>query len=483
MNKYSRRNFLSKSIKGTAGLIAVSMIPVGLSKFFSNNEIDGISIQTYGDTPLPIPPLLENKSIIPNKAEFLLTAKMSKKEFIKGKGTDTFGYNGDYLGPVIRVRKGQEVSIKVKNELNEDTTVHWHGLEVNGENDGGPHSIIKPSKTWNSKFTVDQPAATLWYHPHLLHKTGEQVYKGLAGLFYIDDDESDQLNIPSEYGINDIPLVIQDKKLDANGRFEYKLGMHDVMMGMQGGTLLVNGAINPYLKVSKDKVRFRILNGSNARFYELFLSNKQSFYQIGSDGGLLDAPVEMTKLIISPGERAEIIVDFSNYKTGDTIELTNQGTELMKFIVNDESNKAYNVPNKLVSIERIDSTKAVNTRKFVLQGMGSNVNINGKQMDMKRIDEYIKQNDTEIWEVSNKATGMMGGMPHPFHAHGVQFQVLDRNGKRPPVNESGWKDTILVYPDEKVRLIATFKYTGVFMYHCHILEHEDAGMMGQFKVE
>lgn len=483
MTQFSRRDFLSKSLKGTAGLIAISMIPIGFSKFFSNNEIDGINIQNSEGIALPIPPLLENKSTDPNKAEFYLTAKMSKKEFIKGKETNTFGYNGDYLGPVIRVRRGQEVSIKVKNELNEETTVHWHGLEVDGENDGGPHSIINPKNTWNPKFTIDQPAATLWYHPHLLHKTGEQVYKGLAGLFYIDDHESDRLNIPSEYGINDIPLVLQDKKLDANGRFEYKLGMHDVMMGMQGGTLLVNGAINPYLRVSKGKVRFRILNGSNARFYELFLSNKESFYQIGSDGGLLEAPVEMTKLIISPGERAEIIVDFSNYKTGDTIELTDQGTELMKFIVNDEINKSYNIPKKLVSIERINSSEVINTREFVLQGMGRNWNINGKQMDMKRIDEYLKLNDTEIWEVSNKATGMMGGMPHPFHAHGVQFQVIDRNGERPPANESGWKDTILVYPDEKVRLIATFKYSGIFMYHCHILEHEDAGMMGQFKVE
>ncbi|MBT2679601.1 multicopper oxidase domain-containing protein [Bacillus sp. ISL-35] len=447
------------------------------------NGNDSSGVPFSGGTPLPVPPLLKNMSSIPSKAEFQLSAQIAKTEFIKGKETDTYGYNGNYLGPVIRVRKGDEVSIKVKNNLNEETTVHWHGLEVDGENDGGPHSRIRPGETWNPKFTVTQPASTLWFHPHLLHKTGEQVYKGLAGLFYVDDDFSDNLNLPNEYGVNDIPLVIQDKKLDANGRFEYRLGMHDVMMGLQGGTILVNGAVNPYLEVPRGKMRFRLLNGSNARIYELLFSNNQNFYQVASDGGLLEQPVEMTKLVLSPGERAEIIVDFSMFKDGGTIELTNQGTEFMKFMVTGKKQKDFNIPNQLAIIERIDSSKVVKTRKFIFQGMGSNVNINGKQMDMDRMDEYLTLNTTEIWEISNESTGMMGGMAHPFHAHGVQFQILDRDGKQPPANESGWKDTILVYPGEKVRAIATFKYPGIFMYHCHILEHEDAGMMGQFKVE
>jgi len=487
MDKYNRRKFLSYSLKGAAGLAAISLVPVGVNKIFNNNEMmngnDSSGVPFSGGTPLPVPPLLKNMSSIPSKAEFQLSAQIAKTEFIEGKETDTYGYNGNYLGPVIRVRKGDEVSIKVKNNLNEETTVHWHGLEVDGENDGGPHSRIRPGETWNPKFTVTQPASTLWFHPHLLHKTGEQVYKGLAGLFYVDDDVSDNLNLPNEYGVNDIPLVIQDKKLDANGRFEYRLGMHDVMMGLQGGTILVNGAVNPYLEVPRGKMRFRLLNGSNARIYELLFSNNQNFYQVASDGGLLEQPVEMTKLVLSPGERAEIIVDFSMFKDGDTFELTNQGTEFMKFMVTGKKQQDFNIPNQLTKIERIDSSKAVKTRKFIFQGMGSNVNINGKQMDMERMDEYLTLNTTEIWEISNESTGMMGGMAHPFHAHGVQFQILDRDGKQPPANESGWKDTILVYPGEKVRAIATFKYPGIFMYHCHILEHEDAGMMGQFKVE
>ncbi|MGE7270172.1 multicopper oxidase family protein [Brevibacillus panacihumi] len=490
MKKYSRRKFISNSLKVTAGLAVVSIVPIGLTKFFNQDRVDPGNVwkelMKSDQTPLPIPPLLENKSSMPNVAEFHLTVQMSKKEFIKGKETNTLGYNGDYLGPVIRVKNGEEVSIKVKNNLNEETTVHWHGLQVNGENDGGPHNLIKSGESWNTRFTINQPAATLWYHPHGLHKTGEQVYKGLAGLFYIDDEVSDSLNIPKDYGVNDVPLVIQDKRLDSSGKIEYNLGMHDVMMGLQGETILVNGAINPYLEVPSGKMRFRLLNGSNARIYEFLFSNNQKFIQIASDGGLLEKPVEMTKLVLSPAERAEIIVDFSEYKKGDVVELTNQGTGLMKFVVNEEKQKTYNIPDRLAQIERIDPSKSVNTRKFVFQGMGPMVNINGRQMDMDRIDEEVNLNATEIWEISNPTTGMMGmmgGMAHPFHAHGVQFQLLDRNGVQPPKNERGWKDTILVQPGETVRVIATFKYQGIFMYHCHILEHEDTGMMGQFRVK
>ncbi|WP_066173628.1 multicopper oxidase family protein [Bacillus marinisedimentorum] len=497
MKKYDRRTFLSRSLKGAAGLAAVSMIPFGISRFNDNGNMgtgmgNGPAVNSVnesaltGEIRLPIPPLLENKSKVPNKAEFHLNAQMGKTEFIQGKATETFGYNGDYLGPVIRVRKGDDVSIEVNNDLNEDTTVHWHGLEVSGEYDGGPHSIIKAGGTWNPRFTIDQPAATLWYHPHLMHKTGEHVYKGLAGLFYIDDDVSDSLNIPNEYGVNDVPLVIQDKKLDANGRFEYRLSMHDVMMGMQGGTILVNGAINPFLEVPKGKMRLRVLNGSNARIYELFLSSNQRFHQIASDGGLLENPVEMNGLLISPGERAEIVVDFSDYDEGETVELIHQGAEVMKFKVTEQNSKDHSLPATLAPIKKIDPYKAGKARKFVMQGMGRNVNINGKQMDMDRIDEYLDLNSTEIWEITTESGGMggmMGGMAHPFHAHGAQFQLLERNGTPPPANEAGWKDTFLVYPRETIRVIATFKHPGLFMYHCHILEHEDAGMMGQFKVE
>jgi blue copper oxidase len=432
--------------------------------------------------PLPIPRILEDENPEPGKAEFSLVAQKGSMEFLEGKETDTFGYNGDYLGPVIRVNKGDDVSINVKNELGEATTIHWHGLEVDGEQDGGPHSGIQPGTAWNAKFKIEQNAATLWYHPHLLHKTGEHVYKGLAGLFLIDDEQSDKLDLPKEYGVNDIPLIVQDKQLDENGQFDYELSMHDVMMGLQGDTIMVNGVINPYVEVPKGKVRLRLLNGSNARIYEFALSNGQPFYQIGTDGGLLENPVELNKLILSSAERAELIVDFSKFKKRDTVELTDQGVSFMKFVVSGKELGPEQIPSHLADLPEVDESMAVRTREFVMQGMGRNVSINDKQMDMDRIDEELKLHDTEIWEITNEGMGMMG-MAHPFHAHGTQFRILERDGNPPPANEAGWKDTILVAPGEKVRVIATFDHKGLFMYHCHILEHEDAGMMGQFNVK
>ncbi|XJZ28064.1 multicopper oxidase family protein [Bacillota bacterium Lsc_1132] len=481
-------------MKKTGGILIASFILIigGLLFLFMRNNASPMSMMNsassnslkneaapVGETPLPIPPLLKDQNPDPNKAEFQLTAQQGTMEFFKGKKTETYGYNGNYLGPVIRVHKGEEVSIKVKNNLKESTTVHWHGLEVNGNQDGGPHQGIQPGQTWNPQFTINQPAATLWYHPHLLNKTAEHVYKGLAGLFYIDDDVSDRLNIPKDYGKNDIPLVIQDRNFNSDSTFEYKLGMHDIMMGLQGNTILVNGAVNPYLNVPAGKVRLRLLNGSNARTYAFRLSNNQQFYQIASDGGLLPSPVPMTKVVLGAGERAEIIVDFSSLKKGDSLYLMNQDAKFLKFVVNNQQPRTFDLPAKLVDFPKMNESAAVRTRQFVFQGMGSNVNINGKQMDMNRIDEQLKLHDTEIWEISNES----GGMAHPFHAHGVQFQILDRDGNPPPANEAGWKDTILINPGEKVRAIATFDHSGTFMFHCHILEHEDAGMMGQFKVQ
>lgn len=448
------------------------------------DEVENESI-VIEPSPLPIPPLLEDKSDDPDKAEFELHAEHGVKEFLPGKETETMGYNGDYLGPVIQVRKGQDVAVKVNNDLkSEVTTMHWHGLEVDGENDGGPHSGIQAGESWTSEFTIDQPASTLWFHPHPEQQTGKQVYKGLAGLFFIEDEQSDKLDIPKSYGENDVPLVLQDKRFDKDGNANYELAMPDVMNGLQGNSMLVNGVINPYLEVPQGMMRLRLLNGSNASVYTLNFSEHETFYQIASDGGFLEAPVEMNELVLGPAERAEILVDFSDFKKGDTVQLVNGDKKFMDFVVKNEAKETFTVPTELTTIEKIAPETASTTREFVFQGMGPHVNINGKQMDMDRIDEEVSLDNTEIWEVSNDSSmGMMGGTVHPFHAHGTQFQILDRDGKAPPSNEAGWKDTFLVDPGETVRVIATFEDPGVFMYHCHILEHEDAGMMGQFLVK
>ncbi|MFC0302150.1 multicopper oxidase family protein [Virgibacillus soli] len=449
--------------------------------------------------PLPIPPLLEDVDPNPDRAEFHLTAQKGTSEILDGIDSETLGYNGDILGPVIRVRKGETVNVKMKNSLDEATTLHWHGLRVDGKYDGGPHSGIKAGETWEPEFTIDQPAATLWYHPHMMGETAKQVYEGLAGLFYIEDEVSDSLAIPKEYGMNDYPLIIQDRKMDASGNMQYNPNMTDTMMGLYGNAFLINGAISPYLEVPQGYVRFRILNGSNGRTYRFSLDNNQKFYQIASDGGFLEKPIEMSALRLSPAERAEILVDFSEVKAGDKIKLINTAsdfvnsassaddtktkTELMEFVVTDKQSGVNEIPKQLTKIESTKPSSAVKTREFAMAGVGATLTINGKSMDMDRIDEEVNFGTTEIWEVTNEHTGKQGGMAHPFHMHGVQFQVLDRDGNPPPANESGWKDTILIQPGEKVRLIATFTNKGIFMYHCHILEHEDAGMMGQYEVK
>lgn len=435
---------------------------------------------------LPIPPLLEDKNPEEGKAEFDLNVQYGKKEFIEGQETETLGYNGDYLGPIIRVDKGDDVKINVANTLDEPTTVHWHGLEVPGEMDGGPHQVVDPKSSWQPYFTIDQPAATLWYHPHLLHKTGEQVYKGLAGLFYIEDEKSKELNIPKEHGVNDIPLVVQDKRFTQDGQIPYELGMRDVMDGFKGDTVLVNGAIAPELDVKSEVVRLRLLNGSNARAYDFNFSDNLAFYQIASDGGFLENSIEMHEVSLAPAERAEILVDFSDYNTGDKVVLRDGSYEVMTITITEESDSSSSIPEELVDIVQYDRDDVVTTRDFVMSGMGPMVAINGKQMDMDRIDEYLNLNELEEWVVTNESAGMgmmSGEMPHPLHVHGVQFQVIERNGGEPPLNEQGWKDTVMVESGEEVRLLVKFKQKGLFMYHCHILEHEDAGMMGQFLVE
>ena len=432
-------------------------------------------------TKLPIPPLLENKSSDPNTADFTLNAKKGTTSFFSGVKTDTYGYNGNFLGPVIRVKKGEKVNIHVNNQLSEPTTVHWHGLEVNGEMDGGPHSPIMPGSQWNPSFTVDQSAATLWYHPHQQGKTGEQVYKGLAGLFYIDDNISEKLNIPKDYGVNDIPLVIQDRAFNSNGNMPYSTKISSMTDGAIGDMVIVNGAIRPYLDVKKIKMRFRIVNGANAKVYPIKLSNGESFFQIASDGGFLGAPVKLNQLILGPGERAEVIIDFSKHEKGDELSLLGDGVKILNFNVKEDGIDTTEIPTHLTDINKMPEATASRIRRLELEGMGTTVSINGSKMNMERIDKKIKLNDTEIWEITNPRN-MMNSMSHPFHIHGVQFQILSRDGKEPPKNERGFKDTVLINPNEKVRIIIKFTHKGIFMYHCHILEHEDQGMMGQFQV-
>jgi len=360
--------------------------------------------------------------------------------------------------------------------------------------DGGPHQRIEDGQTWQANFTIMNEAATFWYHPHLMGKTAEHVYHGLAGLFIVKDEATDQLAIPQQYGVDDIPLIIQDKIFNADGSLNYP-GTDE---GVKGDNILVNGAITPVLEAPAQMVRFRLLAGSNARIFNFGFSDNRQFHQIGTDGGLLEAPVPLTRLVLATGERAEILVNFAADENQE-IRLLSYSSELGNidpFWARDSldkttfdvltikvraanQNAVTRLPDSLVTIARLDESQVDVTRTFKLQMVS--FRINGQSMDLNRIDETIALNDIEIWEITNNSP-----MAHPFHVHDIQFLILTRNSSPPPENERGWKDVVLVRPQETVRFIAHFSEFAdpntPYMYHCHILEHEDAGMMGQFVV-
>lgn len=428
---------------------------------------------------LPIPRLLEDTNSDENIADFNLVVQQGETNFYDDVLTPTLGYNGNFLGPVLKVKRGEMVNMHVRNELLDSTSVHWHGLEVSGPEDGGPHQVIDQGDLWEPSFVIDQQASTLWFHPHVIGTTAIQVYYGLAGLIIVEDEFSDELNIPKDYGVNDIPLIIQDRSFNNDGSFNYT---NNMMNGVVGDKILVNGAITPTLEVDQVNMRFRIVNGANASNFNLELSDQSDFYQIASDGGFLEKPFKDNGLFISPGERVEIIVDFSKYSQGDVVNLQSGNELILTFVVGGEREDTTEIPESLVDIMRFDENDATSVKTIELDGMGHMVSLNGKKFDMNRIDDNVELGAIEIWEITTNSS-MMGKMGHPFHIHGTQFQVLSRNGIEPSDNEMGFKDTIFVGPDETVRIIVQFNDKGVFMYHCHILEHEEAGMMGQLEVE
>ncbi|MFD1362802.1 multicopper oxidase family protein [Lentibacillus salinarum] len=436
-----------------------------------------------GENELEIPAALGSESDKEDEVAYTVRAQKGETEIFDGTKTKTLGYNGDFLGPVLRFNKGDKVKIKTINDLDEETTFHWHGLEVPGEADGGPHESLKPGEEKVIEFEVTQEASTLWFHPHPDGETAEQVYNGLAGLIYIEDNNSEDLGLPDKYGENDIPLIFQDKTFDDEKQLNYSAAMNED--GTVGDTSLINGTLNPKLTVNQEKVRLRLLNGSNARNYTFKLNTGDSFEQIATDGGMLNEPEKLNEITLTPSERAEIVIDFSQLDAEDELALINDedGSTLLPFEVSDQKGEDSDLPDKMNDFSITDEEKNLPVAKKVeLYGMMDKVTINGKKFDPDRIDFTQEQGDTEVWEIYNKPDEM-GGMVHPFHIHGAQYKVLSRDGEEPPKNEQGWKDTISVEPDETVKVAVQFKEKGVYMFHCHNLEHEDNGMMGQVKVE
>ncbi len=435
--------------------------------------------------------------------------------FYPGFNTNTIGFNNyNYLGPTLILNKGDSVHINVTNNLMDTTTLHWHGMHVSPKNDGGPHTTVAPGATWMPKFKVRDDAAMYWYHSHLHMHTTEQVTKGQAGLIIVKDPIEAALTLPRNYGVDDVPLVVQTRAFDANKQFDAMSALDSVV--------LINGTKNPYVTLPAQVVRLRLINAATMRLFNFGLSNNGTFYQITSDGGLLSAPVAMTRLRLAPGERAEILVDLTALQ-GQTIYLTNYGSQLtngyygavnpaamgMATIPNYNLNALNGTNTNLMQINvsaptaspvtTIPSTLTAvtpylassanfnRTKTFSPKTMGGGAGlngpfvINGQSFDMMVINDTIPFNNVEIWNLTNNTA-----TAHPFHIHDVQFYILDINGLAPPANMAGRKDVVVVPSQQTVRFIAKFEnfadHMTPYMYHCHMLAHEDDGMMGQFLV-
>lgn len=467
--------------------------------------LSGLSV--FGQQPLFIPTTLSGTSIDLNLDE-------SSVNFYPGASTQTFGANGDFLAPTLILDRYQQVTLNVNNNLMDTTTIHWHGMHVAPENDGGPHTPIPPGTTWSPSFEVKDWAATHWYHPHLHHHTNEQVLKGLAGMIIVRDPIESALSLPRTYGVDDIPLILQTRAFDANNQI--------VIHSALDTSVMVNGTIDPYVNVPAQMIRLRLLNGSSERVYELGFSANQTFQQIASDGGLLSTPVSLTRLRLAPGERAEIVVNFSGME-GQTTQLISYAAELPNAIYGaaqpgmgpgqtipnytlnplngsnfslidftigaQTANPVLSIPSVLITHNPWAESSASTTRTltFSPQVMGPTAIqgpflINMMPFDMMMINYYVPFEATEIWTLTNNTP-----IAHPFHIHNVPFYILDINGQVPPANLQGRKDVVLVPAGGgTVRFITKFEDffndSVPYMYHCHMLTHEDDGMMGQYIV-
>ena len=450
---------------------------------------------------LTVPPLLEPQVQNGTKV-FNLTLKPGQSQFLPGTTTATLGINGNYLGPTLRASQGDKVLVNVTNHIGEETTLHWHGLHVPPTMDGGPHQVITDNSIWSPQFTIQQSAATLWYHPHMMGQTQSQVLRGLVGMFILDDTNPVQNSLPHTYGVDDLPLIFQDETLGANGQLNVNGGGGGG--GGRGGggggqtVTLVNGTVSPTITTTQARLRLRLLNASSQRFYSFGFANNETFYQIASDGGLLPTPASMTRLQLGPAERAEIIVDlntaqpmllqtFGGNGGGGRGGNNVQNNTLLTINGAGASTKLAGLPTGLNAIERLKPELAIQTRDMILGGNDQNPTINNQSMtsmaammDMNNVLK-VKLGTTEVWNIVNRS-----GDTHAFHVHDIQFQILDRNAAAPAANEAGLKDTVVVRPRETVRIIMRFTDFAdpntPYMYHCHVLTHEDNGMMGQFVV-
>jgi FtsP/CotA-like multicopper oxidase with cupredoxin domain len=400
-------------------------------------------------------------------------------------------FNDRWPSPTLRIAPGERFRLDLLNQLGEDTIVHWHGLRPPANMDGHPSLVIPSGASRPYDFTVTDPAGTHWYHPHPHHRTGYQVYHGLAGFLIVDDGLDAERGLPT--GARDLPLMLADKRLDNSVLVPHNPTMAEMMAGYLGNTVLVNGQVAPVHSVEPAVHRLRLLNGSTARILNPAFQDGRPFWLIGTDAGLLPAPVEVTGVLLAPGERVEILVDLRG-SAGQTLQFNSaaftiaggspptapaQGTAfpMMQFRVElPLADSPGSIPKGFGPIAPPPTTTGP-VRLFQLTQQAGQHFINGRTYEIGRVDFEVTCGQPEIWRFTNAAN-----FPHPMHMHGAHFRVLSRTGTPLPT-DAGWKDTVLVRVGETVDIALRFDVPGLFVLHCHNLEHEDMGMMLNFVVD
>jgi FtsP/CotA-like multicopper oxidase with cupredoxin domain len=433
-----------------------------------------------------------------------LTAAPAEIEVWPGQNLPLFAINSSVPAPTIRVRRGQRFHAHVRNQLSEDLVLHWHGILAPASMDGNPRDVVAAGHGYAVDFPIRQQAGTYWYHAHTDKLTAKQAYLGLAGFFIVEDPDERRLRLP--VGDHDFPLLLQDKRTSGEMNLAYAPEEMDAMTGFLGDAVFVNNTPEAWLSVDRGLYRLRLLNGSNARVFRVGFPDERPYLLIANDAGLLPAPVEVTTIMLAPGQRAEILVDFSQLKVGESLKLMShpfaggghgggmtttsmdggmpmppQGAEmeLLTFHVDREAGKRGEIPQQLTHFQPYDAAQARRTRTFVITVDGMMHLINGALFDLNRTDFTVPFGELEVWEYVNQSDEL-----HPMHPHGALMQVLERHGMDMlPAEDTGWKDTVLVAPGETVRVLIRFdNYKGDYVHHCHNLEHEDNGMMQNFRV-
>ncbi len=545
MSKFnqSRRRFLGQSGLGLVALTTLPSIANAMESMGMGRMGMGGMHNSMG-SEVNYPKLTPNKSN-PNfhpDVELDLVCKPIEISILKGAATKVLHYQAtlikgpkdtvvdiphSYLGSMIRLQKGQKVRINFHNALSQSSVVHWHGLHVPQVMDGHPQYAIESGETLVYEFEVVNRANMNMYHPHPHGATAKQVYFGLAGAVIVNDDEEAALDLPS--GEYEIPLVIQDKQFDSDNQLVYSPNRHQRMTGVTGDNILVNGQANFHLEVESRAYRLRVMNGSTSRIYKLAWDDGMPMTIIGVDGGLLEQPEVKPYVMLAPGERLDVWADFSARNEGSQLTLKSlafsgvmpkmaMGMNRSSLAVGSEYpictikvtrkvSESHKLPTKLAKIHRYGIHETANPNNplpISISESPMSMLLNGRAYEFNHPlpSERVKMGSIVLLEIFHAQSNMgmgggMGGMnmtmPHPIHLHGQQFEIMSRSISgdtsdydtvREGFIDSGLKDTVLVMPMERIKMIKPFQdFKGLYLYHCHNLEHEDMGMMREFLVE